>query len=192
MPNSASGYSKEYWNFLRESLRGRQAEIEEKAGIKRNNIISFCLGRAKGLSAEAMMALAKAGLLPEWTEPPVQEPTQETIALPQESWNGEVKSVAQVSREKGRCAGTIRRWLKSGKLNYTKVGRRYFVCIDALYVAIVPSVMGQLRAEVETLRAENARLKQQIESQQLTFPFSGESPTFIPTIFDDSMEVAHA
>lgn len=71
-------------------------------------------------------------------------------------WNGEIKTVCQVSKEKGYSQGTIRKWCKEGKLNFLRKGRKIMVAVDEKYTAIRLSenaILQQRIVEIENLIA---------------------------------------
>lgn len=157
--------SKNEQNYVREELKktGKsQSEIAKVAGVNPSNISKFQAGRTR-LSDDAIETLYSAGTILRPTKEQIAGPKK---AEPQENYDGKTKAVKEAAKEKGFSESTIRRWMRIGKLNYIKIGRRVYVCIDEKYKKIKVSVKKALRSEqkkTESLRAEVARLRAEIE-----------------------------
>jgi hypothetical protein len=153
------------WEAWRSALKIEKARTGEswsdmgkRIGVLGNTLVSFVLGRSKGLSEETVRKLLAVGISPKEDKP-------------MDNWNGEVRSVKAAAQEKGRCMGTIRKWCHSGKVNYVRQGRRLFVVVDTLYNSITPSAAANLQRRVEELEAQCLSLREQVERHQLVMPF---------------------
>lgn len=82
-----------------------------------------------------------------------------------ETWDGSVKTVKEAAKEKGYSEGTIRKYLKNGKLNYIRVNRRLYVVVDEQYERLPKTKIGYYRAENIRLRRENTRLRKALEAK---------------------------
>jgi hypothetical protein len=179
---SAKGYSKKFWEALRIELKAKQEEfgswpkLGEKIGVKGNTLLSFSLGRSKGLSQETLDKLHEIGIdISRLVEETKEETEKE--ALPLDGWIGETKTPKQAAQDKGYCEGTIRKKCKEGKLDYVKKGKRIAVAINEKYQALPETEKAVLRKEVARLKDENQSLRKELEeikSGQQRFSFMDE------------------
>jgi hypothetical protein len=156
-----------------------QREIADAIGRNQSNVSKFLAAKTR-LDDEAIEALYAFGLVkrpsPRDLEEKPSKPAK-VVHAPLEAWTGKVKSVKQVSGEKGYSPATIRKWCKIGKLNYIMDGRRIMVVIDRLYRAIPLSEKAQLRERIATLEAENDALREKVHSLQMEFAWDTEEET---------------
>ena len=171
----AKAYNKAFWDALRKKIRAMLEEMTIPQlgillGTNPDAYRKFAHGHAKSLTEVSLSVLRQKGVLTAEIE------YLGTVEIkPLDNWQGELKTVQQVAKEKGFCDATIRRWCKAGKLNFIKIGRRYAIAVDEKYASVRQSERGKLMAEIVALRAEVARLRQQVETQQLEFSFVAPS-----------------
>lgn len=165
---SKVGYSKKQWEQVRAQVKQAAEEqgmatLCESLSIKANTVYSFLLGRSKGLSEENFALLLGAGV--------ITEPTPEQENAPIENYAGEVVPTATVAKDKGYSGATIRNYCKSGRLNYTKKGTRYYVIVDEKLAALKETELATLRKKAAEQEVKITALEQQLQAMQLEFTY---------------------
>jgi hypothetical protein len=168
---------KAFWEALRKHLAkevsqlGTWAQLGEKLETSPDAYRKFIQGRAGALSEASLQILRDKGMIPEEIEALAQEATTKVEHPPLEGWQGEVKTLQEASQDKGYSCGSLRKFAKTGRLNYIRNGRKIMIAVDAPYESLPEKPIAVLRKEVANLRKENSRLRAQVESQQLQFAF---------------------
>jgi len=134
--------------------------LAHELGVNHANL-SRCLNGKQGLSDETAERIYEKGVLPR----PAEEDLRKKEHQPMETWDGSVKTVKEAAKEKGYSEGTIRKYLKNGKLNYIRVNRRLYVVVDEQYERLPKTKIGYYRAENIRLRRENTRLRKALEAK---------------------------
>lgn len=171
--------SSNYWKYVAETLLKKREEFGGWSSLaaQLNTSVDayrkFATGCAKALTESSLRVLIEKMWVTE--DCPAQEaepdPATATSFPPMAEWLGETKSTSDAAADKGVSADTIRKWCKSGKLDYVRVGRRIFVAINEKYSAVAETELARLRKENAVLKADNAALTEQVQSLQLKFNF---------------------
>ena len=149
--------------YVREQLKKTgisQSKLAEIAEVNQSNISKFLAGKTS-LSDMAIEALYTAGIVKRPEPHDLTKDDQD--APPMENYGGISITTAEAAEEKGVSQATIRRWCKSGKLNYTRAGRKIMVAWDEKYKTVEPTELGKLRARVreleETIADQNVHIQ---------------------------------
>lgn len=162
--------SKAEQEYVRQEIRAAMAgrgigmyEVGDLIQVNQSNVSRWLAGKST-LSDVSIETCYDSGIV---ARPDLS--SLQSGAKPAENWTGATKTVAEVALDKGYSAGTVRKYCKDGKLNYTRNGRFILVCLDATYAALEETQAARLRKENATLRAENQQLRRDLQQLQFNF-----------------------
>lgn len=93
----------------------------------------------------------------------MSERAQDDARPAEETWLAALFTAQEVSERLGVSERTVRRWIKSGRLEAQKVGRGYRIDLEAARACVGQVTAGGVAAELESLRGEVTRLENEVE-----------------------------